>query len=64
MQTPQPTKKKPQFSTEGSIIGLETETRELVRIPQAARRQGMYVIGKNGTGKTTFLSQFDAARYP
>src|SRR5258708_2391171 len=38
-----------------SVLGRKDDTPEVVRLSQLARRQGMYVIGKNGTGKTTFL---------
>jgi hypothetical protein len=45
---------KKTLSQEGNIIGIEQDTGELGRIPQTATRQGLSVIGKNGSGKTTF----------
>lgn len=45
----------PPKKTSGTVLGLNTKTREYVFLPQAARRRGLYVVGKNGTGKTTFL---------
>jgi hypothetical protein len=38
-----------------SRLGKDSETGEEVRITQAARRQGLYIIGANGTGKTGLI---------
>jgi len=39
-----------------SEIGTDTHTGQLVHISQANRRQGLYMIGVNGTGKSTLLA--------
>src|SRR5437588_7034010 len=38
-----------------SKLGTDTDTGQIVEIPQASRRQGMYIIGANGTGKTGLI---------
>jgi Type IV secretion-system coupling protein DNA-binding domain len=38
-----------------SIIGIDTQTGQRIDIPQASRRQGTYIIGANGTGKTGLI---------
>ncbi len=38
-----------------SVIGIDTQTGQRVEIPQASRRQGTYIIGANGTGKTGLI---------
>src|SRR3989440_11921574 len=38
-----------------SVLGIDTQTRQRVEIPQASRRQGTYIIGANGTGKTGLI---------
>jgi hypothetical protein len=43
-----------------AIIGREIETGSEVSISQAARLQGLYIIGVNGTGKSTFISNLIA----
>src|SRR5258706_16143591 len=35
-----------------SVLGIDIQTDQRVEIPQASRRQGTYIIGANGTGKT------------
>lgn len=47
----QPTSKK-QGET---IVGYDAKKGEYISLAQGDRRRGVYVIGKNGTGKTTFL---------
>ena len=47
--------KRTHFPQDGSIIGKAVNGNANILLPQADRRRGMYVIGKNGTGKTTFL---------
>jgi len=37
------------------VVGRAYETAELVLLPQASRLQGTYLIGGNGTGKTTLI---------
>jgi hypothetical protein len=41
--------------SESVVLGRDTKTGELVQLANDARRQGLYVIGRNGTGKTTLL---------
>src|SRR5688500_11151842 len=41
--------------TLSSLIGTDIKTGKPVSISQKARQQGLYVIGANGTGKTTLL---------
>src|SRR5579871_5185135 len=41
-------------------LGLDQETDQVVALSQAARLPGLYVIGVNGTGKSTFLSHLIA----
>lgn len=50
MPTAQPSSPK-----DSVVLGKSAKTGQSVYLSQTARRQGMYVIGKNGTGKTTFL---------
>src|SRR5579859_5247147 len=38
-----------------SLLGIDTETGELVQIPKAARLQGLYIIGSPGQGKTGLI---------
>src|SRR5260370_1513767 len=38
-----------------SMLGTDTDTGQLVYLPQASRRQGLYIIGANGTGKTGLI---------
>lgn len=38
-----------------SLLGIDTQTGQRVDIPQASRRQGTYIIGANGTGKTGLI---------
>jgi hypothetical protein len=38
-----------------SKLGTDTQTGQIVELPQAARRQGLYIIGANGTGKTGLI---------
>jgi hypothetical protein len=38
-----------------SFIGLDAQTNERVTISQSSRRQGLYIIGANGTGKTSLI---------
>src|SRR6266516_2715195 len=39
-----------------SVLGVSLDTREHVHISQASRRQGLYLIGSNGTGKSGLLT--------
>src|SRR5205085_8191886 len=39
-----------------SIVGKDVETGQLVSMSQIRRRQGLYIIGVNGTGKSTLIS--------
>jgi late competence protein required for DNA uptake (superfamily II DNA/RNA helicase) len=39
-----------------SVFGQDLETHSPVRIVQSARRQGLYIIGVNGTGKSTLIA--------
>ncbi len=38
-----------------SKLGTDTDTGQIVELPQASRRQGLYIIGANGTGKTGLI---------
>src|SRR5437588_7259087 len=38
-----------------SILGTDTQTSQAVELPQASRREGLYIIGATGTGKSTLL---------
>src|SRR5205823_5062844 len=38
-----------------SLLGIDTQTSQRIEIPQASRRQGTYIIGANGTGKTGLI---------
>jgi hypothetical protein len=38
-----------------SVIGIDIQTGQRVEVPQASRRQGTYIIGANGTGKTGLI---------
>src|SRR5437868_13151129 len=38
-----------------SVLGIDTQTGQRVEIAQASRRQGLYIIGANGTGKTGLI---------
>src|SRR5437763_15325351 len=38
-----------------SVLGIDTQTNQRVELPQASRRQGLYIIGANGTGKTGLI---------
>src|ERR1700724_742094 len=38
-----------------SILGIDTQTGQRVEIPQTSRRQGTYIIGATGTGKTGLI---------
>lgn len=38
-----------------SVIGIDTQTGQRIEIPQASRRQGLYIIGATGTGKTGLI---------
>ncbi len=38
-----------------SVLGIDTTTGQRVAIPQASRRQGMYIIGSPGVGKTGLI---------
>src|SRR2546429_8745192 len=38
-----------------SVLGTDTQTNQRVELPQASRRQGLYIIGANGTGKTGLI---------
>src|SRR5437763_16008344 len=40
-----------------SVLGTDIETNQRVELPQASRRQGIYIIGANGTGKTGLIEQ-------
>src|SRR5947207_2476505 len=40
---------------DSAVLGKDTKTGEVVTLSNEARRQGLYVIGRNGTGKTTLL---------
>src|SRR5690242_7702 len=38
-----------------SVLGTDTQTHQRVELPQASRREGLYIIGATGTGKSTLL---------
>jgi hypothetical protein len=38
-----------------SVLGTDTQTNQRVELPQASRREGLYIIGATGTGKSTLL---------
>src|SRR5256885_5155073 len=38
-----------------SILGTDTQTNQRVDLPQASRREGLYIIGATGTGKSTLI---------
>lgn len=38
-----------------SLLGVDTQTNQSVRLQQAARRQGTYIIGAPGTGKSGLI---------
>src|SRR5438270_3806414 len=38
-----------------SILGTDTQTGQRVELPQTSRREGLYIIGATGTGKSTLL---------
>jgi ABC-type branched-subunit amino acid transport system ATPase component len=38
-----------------SKLGTDIQTGAYVELPQASRRQGLYIIGANGTGKTGLI---------
>jgi hypothetical protein len=38
-----------------SKLGTDIQTGHIVELPQASRRQGLYIIGANGTGKTGLI---------
>ena len=38
-----------------SKLGTDIQTEQIVELPQASRRQGLYIIGANGTGKTGLI---------
>src|SRR5436305_3137820 len=38
-----------------SKLGTDTQTGQIVELPQASRRQGLYIIGANGTDKTGLI---------
>src|SRR5438094_6114153 len=38
-----------------SKLGMDTQTGQIIELPQASRRQGLYIIGANGTGKTGLI---------
>jgi hypothetical protein len=38
-----------------SVLGIDTETGQRVEISQSARRQGLYIIGSTGQGKTGLI---------
>jgi hypothetical protein len=41
-----------------SVLGIDTQTSEQVVVSQSARRQGLYIIGATGTGKTGLIENF------
>jgi hypothetical protein len=55
---PAPTSAIAQLST---IIGTDTHTGREISITQQAKQQGVYLIGANGTGKTSLLKTMIAA---
>jgi late competence protein required for DNA uptake (superfamily II DNA/RNA helicase) len=38
-----------------SKLGTDSDTGQIVELSQASRRQGLYIIGANGTGKTGLI---------
>lgn len=44
-----------QPATGFSRLGRDMQTGDYVDVPQASRRQGLYIIGANGTGKTGLI---------
>src|SRR2546429_8146482 len=38
-----------------SVLGIDTQKGQRVEIPQSVRRQGLYIIGATGTGKTGLI---------
>lgn len=38
-----------------SILGTDTTTNERIELSQSSRREGMYILGATGTGKSTLL---------
>jgi Helicase HerA, central domain len=38
-----------------SVLGTDTQTGQRVELPQSSRREGLYIIGATGTGKSTLL---------
>src|SRR2546428_13798657 len=38
-----------------SRLGRDIQTRDYVDVPQASRRQGLYIIGATGTGKSGLI---------
>jgi hypothetical protein len=38
-----------------SVLGIDTQTGQRVEIAQSVRRQGLYIIGATGTGKTGLI---------
>ncbi len=38
-----------------SKLGTDTQSGQIVELPQSSRRQGLYIIGANGTGKTGLI---------
>jgi Type IV secretion-system coupling protein DNA-binding domain len=42
------------------ILGRDEKTSSLVTLSQATRRQGMHIIGSNGTGKSTLIANLIA----
>src|SRR5712691_2007117 len=38
-----------------SVLGNDTQTGSRVELPQASRREGLYIIGATGTGKSTLI---------
>src|SRR5437763_12373040 len=38
-----------------SKLGTDSDTQQIVELSQASRRQGLYIIGANGTGKTGLI---------
>src|SRR2546421_13054474 len=38
-----------------SKLGTDIQTGQIVELPQSSRRQGLYIIGANGTGKTGLI---------
>jgi len=42
-----------------TVLGISTETQELVEIDYYARSRGIYMVGSTGTGKTTLLKSIE-----